>query len=219
MMKKILLSFGLIASVLVCAAINVDPIVSTDLSQERVVFIKGWHAAYEHCSLEQLSVSELGLFLEESIDVEEQMHQEQRENNKSYRMLIDGELVGYVSYDIDDTDVYIRQWALASDVCNIDTFRELIFVIVDYLDNVQSLRLDVRHVASHYKDMLLELGFEPCEVIRDHGDLYQGYQLVFGDKCGTCMCDFDDDDFESEVTFDLSFSEGCGCPSALEEAE
>lgn len=221
-MKKQSLIVAVLLSLtsIISAQIVIKQIMQSDLSQERAVFAKSWAATYKDCSLDQLGISDMALFLDEVFDIEEIKFQENFDYSKCYHALKGDKVVGYISYDVIEPGIaYIRQWCLLPDFSNNESLRELLFTILEYDESIHTMYADVRVVVENYRQMLEEFGFEECDVYSHYDSkLFVGLKFVFGDKCGTCLCDYTEEEFEAAPVFDIGFEHDYGC-SELNEDE
>lgn len=213
---------------IVVSSATVLPITSFDLSQQRELFVKSWISSYQDYSLAQLRVPDLKFFLQQVFDTEEQDYFTKEKHTMFFHAVQNDKTIGYLSCNIDNNAVvYIRQWAMSPEFASLDLLRKLLFDILDYFSDVAVIYIDVRHIAQDQIAMLTELGFRHIDSGHGNNDslLYETYQYVFSDKCGTCLCDYDDSAFEEDIDSD-AFSELCDyqgeelaelCPYSLQD--
>lgn len=169
--------------------ISIVPIESSDLQAQFCLFKKCWHSAFKDCSLKQLGFSSLSEQIYENFKQDEQDYIKKASNRLFFNAIQDEEVVGYISFDIKDGQaIYIKNIAILPDLCTVDSLRELIFIIFDYINDVSCVHMTLHKKADIYRNLGAELGF--VALPRANDLLYIHLRLQFN-KCGTCLCDFD----------------------------
>lgn len=177
--------------------IEIAKITNVDLSIERAFFKRCWYSIYHSCSLQQLGFSNLSKTLQDSFDQEEQDYVAHAPHRLFFHALRDGNIVGYISFEIqNDQVVDIKQIAFSPKDCTIDTLRELIFIIFEYVDEVSCIHMTLHRQAHLYNQISKDIGF----VAQSGSDraLWIQSKMQFN-KCGTCLCDFDYDDEQTSA--------------------
>lgn len=169
---------------------------NNDLTVERCLFIKSWSTVYKDCSLKQLGISDLNVFLSELFDQEEHDYKNKNKKRLFFHVCNDDQMIGYISFELyKEHAVYVKQFAIVPERCNVETFKDLIFGIFDYIESVSCVHIDLNVMATCYLDMVKDLGFVDQKQTQDATTI--SLRMLFN-RCGTCPCEIDDDDDEND---------------------
>lgn len=215
--KVVCLQSLLIVGHMLADQMNIVQIEGSDLRKEYSLFKRCWYSIYKNYSLKQLGFSCLSNLIDESFEQDEQDYVKKAPDRLFFHAIQDGQVVGYISFEIkQEKAVYVKHIALLPDVCTADSLRELIFVIFDYIDDVSCVHMVLHNLAGLYKELAAELGF--VAIPQETNDMQIHLKLQFN-KCGTCLCDFDyeHDDIEMSDYDYLEDQEGSDMPQSWQD--
>ncbi|MBI2353139.1 GNAT family N-acetyltransferase [Candidatus Dependentiae bacterium] len=170
---------------------------TVDMGIARSLFKECWKPVYHGLSLQQLGMTDVDKFLDDLFDQEEYDFKNKDHNSRFFfSFLKEDKLIGYISFVIKkEKAVYVKEFAISPEYLKIDLFKKLVFGIFNHREAISCIHINIPTIASLYCNFGKELGF--VTRVSDDTKMYTSFQMVFN-RCGTCLCEIDDQDLDDE---------------------
>jgi ribosomal protein S18 acetylase RimI-like enzyme len=155
-----------------------EQITDSSLIEEENLFLNVFKETYQTFPLHQLGIDNFDCFLKNYFDLERTRLQEKKDEHYFFSAKINNQLVGIVSFSLTENqnEIYIHIVAVDQKYKNCSIGKELVFLCLKIVQNIQKILVDTRKLNSSSQAFYKALGFKECTAHYLDPNHYQGFE-------------------------------------------